>query len=144
MNELLDPLILARWQFGLTTLYHFLFVPLTIGMAFLVAILQTAWVRTDNPAYLRLVKLFGKIFRSRAIMELRLYPVVRWCGQSLRAIQKDSTVYRSSLPCLFTDAYAHNPVHVCAVIRKVPSLQRYIGSWFFEAKLTSFDTGWPS
>lgn len=62
MNELLDPLILARWQFGLTTLYHFLFVPLTIGMAFLVAILQTAWVRTDNPAYLRLVKLFGKIF----------------------------------------------------------------------------------
>ncbi len=62
MNELLDPLILARWQFGLTTLYHFLFVPLTIGMAFLVAILQTAWVRTSNPAYLRLVKLFGKVF----------------------------------------------------------------------------------
>ena len=33
MNELLDPLLLARWQFGLTTIYHFLFVPITIGLA---------------------------------------------------------------------------------------------------------------
>nr|WP_243752962.1 cytochrome ubiquinol oxidase subunit I [Leucobacter ruminantium] len=53
---------LARWQFGLTTLYHFIFVPLTIGMALLVAILQTAWVRTGKLKYLRLTKLFGKIF----------------------------------------------------------------------------------
>ncbi len=58
----LDPLILARWQFGLTTLYHFLFVPLTLGMALLVAILQTAWVRTGKVKYLQLTKLFGKIF----------------------------------------------------------------------------------
>ncbi|GAA3586941.1 cytochrome ubiquinol oxidase subunit I [Klugiella xanthotipulae] len=58
----LDPLILARWQFGLTTLYHFLFVPLTLGMALLVAILQTAWVRTGKIKYLQLTKLFGKIF----------------------------------------------------------------------------------
>ena len=35
---------LARWQFGITTVYHFLFVPLTIGLAFLVAGFQTAWV----------------------------------------------------------------------------------------------------
>ena len=62
MNEILDPLALARWQFGLTTLYHFIFVPLTIGMALLVAILQTAWVRTGKEKYLRLTKLFGKIF----------------------------------------------------------------------------------
>jgi cytochrome d ubiquinol oxidase subunit I len=62
MNEFLDPLILARWQFGLTTLYHFIFVPLTIGMALLVAILQTAWVRTGKVKYLRLTRLFGKIF----------------------------------------------------------------------------------
>nr|WP_243752376.1 cytochrome ubiquinol oxidase subunit I [Leucobacter weissii] len=53
---------LARWQFGLTTLYHFLFVPLTIGLSFLVAILQTAWVRTGKVKYLRLTKLYGKIF----------------------------------------------------------------------------------
>ena len=58
----LDALTLARWQFGLTTLYHFLFVPLTIGLSFLVAILQTAWVRTGEVKYLRLTKLYGKIF----------------------------------------------------------------------------------
>lgn len=62
MFEALDSLTLARWQFGLTTLYHFIFVPLTIGMALLVAILQTAWVRTGNVKYLRLTKLFGKMF----------------------------------------------------------------------------------
>ncbi len=62
MNEVLDALTLARWQFGLTTLYHFLFVPLTIGLALLVAILQTVWVRTGNVKYLRLTKLYGKIF----------------------------------------------------------------------------------
>ena len=62
MVEWLDPLILARWQFGLTTLYHFLFVPLTIGMVILVAMFQTAWVRTAKLKYLHLTRLFGKIF----------------------------------------------------------------------------------
>lgn len=62
MVEWLDPLLLARWQFGLTTLYHFLFVPLTIGMVILVAIVQTAWVRTGKLKYLHLTRLFGKIF----------------------------------------------------------------------------------
>lgn len=55
-------LALARWQFGLTTLYHYLFVPLTLGLSFLVALLQTAWVRTGKIKYLKLTKLFGKIF----------------------------------------------------------------------------------
>ena len=58
----LSPLDLSRWQFGITTVYHFLFVPLTIGMVFLVAILQTAWYRTQNEKFLKLTKLFGKIF----------------------------------------------------------------------------------
>ncbi len=62
MNEWLDPLLLSRWQFGLTTVYHFLFVPLTIGMALTVAIFQTAWVRTDKAKYLQLTHFFGKIF----------------------------------------------------------------------------------
>ncbi|MGA1838353.1 cytochrome ubiquinol oxidase subunit I [Herbiconiux sp. 11R-BC] len=62
MNDLLDPLILSRWQFGLTTIYHFLFVPLTIGMATTVAIFQTAWVRTGKAKYLQLTRFFGKIF----------------------------------------------------------------------------------
>ncbi|QSB16049.1 cytochrome ubiquinol oxidase subunit I [Natronosporangium hydrolyticum] len=58
----MDALELARWQFGVTTVYHFLFVPLTIGLVFLVAGLQTAWHRTGNEKWLRLTKLFGKLF----------------------------------------------------------------------------------
>lgn len=58
----MDATELARWQFGITTVYHFLFVPLTIGLAFLVAGLQTAWVRTGNEKWLQLTKLFGKLF----------------------------------------------------------------------------------
>ena len=60
--EFLDPLLLARWQFGLTTLYHYLFVPLTLGMALVVAIFQTVWHRTGQVKYLHLTRLFGKIF----------------------------------------------------------------------------------
>jgi len=53
---------LARWQFAITTVYHFLFVPLTLGTVWFVAGFQTAWVRTGNPTYLRLTKFFGKLF----------------------------------------------------------------------------------
>ncbi|MGV9194474.1 cytochrome ubiquinol oxidase subunit I [Microbacterium sp. MC2] len=60
--DFLDPLALARWQFGLTTLYHYLFVPLTLGMALTVAIFQTVWHRTGNVKWLNLTQLFGKIF----------------------------------------------------------------------------------
>ena len=58
----MDPLMLARWQFGITTVYHFLFVPLTISLAFTVAGLQTAWYRSGNEKYLRLTRFFGKLF----------------------------------------------------------------------------------
>lgn len=52
---------LARLQFAATTLYHFLFVPVTIGMAWLTAIMQTAWRRTGNEEWLRLTRFFGKL-----------------------------------------------------------------------------------
>jgi cytochrome bd ubiquinol oxidase subunit I len=58
----MDALILARLQFGATTLYHFVFVPLTIGLAPLVAIMQTAYLRTRNQAYRRMARLFGTLF----------------------------------------------------------------------------------
>ena len=58
----LSALDLAGWQFGITTVYHFLFVPLTIGLSVIVAGFQTAWVRTGNERYLRLTKFFGKLF----------------------------------------------------------------------------------
>ena len=55
-------LTLARWQFGVTTVFHFLFVPLTIGLGFLVACLQTAAYRTKDEHYDRMARFFGKLF----------------------------------------------------------------------------------
>src|SRR5580698_2307470 len=52
---------LARWQFATTSIYHFLFVPVTIGLAFLVALLQTSWYKNDNPTFKRLTKFFGTL-----------------------------------------------------------------------------------
>ncbi|MCE7004929.1 cytochrome ubiquinol oxidase subunit I [Kibdelosporangium philippinense] len=57
----MDVLDLARWQFGITTVYHFLMVPLTIGLAVLVAGMQTAWVRTGDVKYLKMTKFWGKL-----------------------------------------------------------------------------------
>ncbi|WP_328582819.1 cytochrome ubiquinol oxidase subunit I [Streptomyces sp. NBC_00370] len=62
MDLALAPETLARWQFGITTVYHFLFVPLTISLGALTAGLQTAWVRTENPKYLTATKFWGKLF----------------------------------------------------------------------------------
>ncbi|WP_307808281.1 cytochrome ubiquinol oxidase subunit I [Streptomyces oryzae] len=58
----LAPETLARWQFGITTVYHFLFVPLTISLATLTAVLQTAWVRTNKEKYLKATRFWGKLF----------------------------------------------------------------------------------
>jgi cytochrome bd ubiquinol oxidase subunit I len=55
------PTDLARWQFAFTSINHFLFVPITIGLAFLTALLQTAWYRRHNPEYLRLTRFFGTL-----------------------------------------------------------------------------------
>ncbi len=52
---------LARWQFATTSIYHFLFVPVTIGLAFLVALLQTAWYRDEKPEYRRVTRFFGTL-----------------------------------------------------------------------------------
>ena len=58
----MDALDVARWQFGVTTVYHFLFVPLTIGLGPLVAVFQTLWHRTGDERYLRLTRFYGKLF----------------------------------------------------------------------------------
>jgi len=53
---------LARIQFATTSLYHFLFVPLTLGLGPIVAAFQTLWYRTRNDTWLRLTKFFGTLF----------------------------------------------------------------------------------
>jgi cytochrome d ubiquinol oxidase subunit I len=57
-----NALDLSRWQFGITTVYHFIFVPLTIGLSVLVAGMQTAWLVKKDPAWLRLTRFFGSLF----------------------------------------------------------------------------------
>ncbi|GAB3425737.1 cytochrome ubiquinol oxidase subunit I [Flindersiella endophytica] len=57
----MDVLDLARWQFAVTTVYHFFFVPVTVGLSAIVAGLQTAWVLRRKERYLRLTKFFGKL-----------------------------------------------------------------------------------
>ncbi len=58
----MDVLLLARLQFALTSVFHFFFVPLTLGLSLFVAILETAYVRTGNETYKRLTKFWGNIF----------------------------------------------------------------------------------
>ena len=62
----MDALLLSRWQFAVTTLYHFLFVPLTRGLSIWVALLETCSVRTERPAWRdtcrQLVRFFGTLF----------------------------------------------------------------------------------
>ena len=58
----MNALDLARWQFAITTVYHFLFVPITIGLTALIAIMQTFWYRGGDERWLRLTKFFGKLF----------------------------------------------------------------------------------
>ena len=62
----MDALILSRWQFAITTVYHFLFVPVTLGLSIFVALLETCYVRTKRPAWKeasrKLVRFFGTLF----------------------------------------------------------------------------------
>lgn len=54
--------ILSQWQFAITSVYHFFFVPLTLGLGVLVAIIETLYVRTGQDDYKRLAKFWGKLF----------------------------------------------------------------------------------
>jgi cytochrome d ubiquinol oxidase subunit I len=58
----MDPLLLSRIQFAVTTIYHFFLVPLTLGLSILVAIFESRYVATGNEIYKRLTKFWGKIF----------------------------------------------------------------------------------
>ncbi|MEO7234747.1 MAG: cytochrome ubiquinol oxidase subunit I [Lapillicoccus sp.] len=58
----MDALSLARWQFAITTVYHFLFVPVTIGLSAIVAYYHARWVRHHDEADLRVTKFLGVLF----------------------------------------------------------------------------------
>jgi cytochrome d ubiquinol oxidase subunit I len=58
----MDPVTLSRWQFGLTTVYHFLFVPLTLGLGWFVAYMQTRYYQTKDESWRKMAKFWGKLF----------------------------------------------------------------------------------
>ncbi|MDQ1535691.1 MAG: cytochrome bd ubiquinol oxidase subunit [Actinomycetota bacterium] len=58
----MDAVDIARWQFAIVTVYHYFFVPITIGLSVIVACFETAWLRHRSPEMLRLTKFFGKLF----------------------------------------------------------------------------------
>ncbi len=66
----MDGLLFARLQFGLTTLYHFFFVPVSISLALYLAIMQTAWYRTGKSKYLKMVKFWSLRSAARAAARL--------------------------------------------------------------------------
>ncbi len=53
---------LSRWQFALTAMYHFLFVPLTLGLSFLLAIMESVYVMTNKQVYKDMTRFWGKLF----------------------------------------------------------------------------------
>jgi cytochrome bd ubiquinol oxidase subunit I len=57
-----DVVNLARLQFALTTIYHFFFVPLTIGLSFLIAVMETLYVKTKNEKYKQMTRFWGNLF----------------------------------------------------------------------------------
>ena len=58
----MDIVTLSRIQFGVTTAFHFLFVPLTLGLVWFVAIFQTLYYRSGEERYRRMAKFWGKLF----------------------------------------------------------------------------------
>ena len=61
-------ILLARWQFGITSTYHFIFVPLTLGLSVLVAVMETIYWRTGNELYRKMAQFWGKLFVINFVM----------------------------------------------------------------------------
>jgi len=58
----MDIVTLSQWQFAVTSVYHFFFIPLTLGLAVLVAVMETIYVRSGNELYKRMTKFWGQLF----------------------------------------------------------------------------------
>lgn len=66
--DAIDPLLIARWQFGITTVYHFWMVPLTLGLGPVVAFMQARWHKTGDERWYRMTKFWGKLYLINFIM----------------------------------------------------------------------------
>lgn len=64
----MDAILLARLQFAVTTVYHFFFVPLTLGLSVMVAVMETLYVRSGNLVYKQMTQFWGKLFLINFVM----------------------------------------------------------------------------
>ena len=92
----MDVVMLSRLQFAVTVFFHFIFVPLTLGLVVLLAIMETLYVRTGNEVYKRMVKFWGKLFLINFVLGRRdrdhpripvrdqLVSLLGICGRHLR------------------------------------------------------------
>ncbi|HEM55685.1 MAG TPA: cytochrome ubiquinol oxidase subunit I, partial [Thermodesulfobium narugense] len=64
----MDAVMLSRFQFGAAAMYHFIFVPLTLGLGILVAIMETLYYKTKNEVYLKMTKFWGRLFLINFIL----------------------------------------------------------------------------
>ncbi len=62
LEDMMDPVFLSRLQFAAATMFHFLFVPLTLGLSIIIAYMETQYARTGDKEYLRMTKFWGKLF----------------------------------------------------------------------------------
>ena len=58
----MDVLVLSRWQFAITTVYHFFFVPITLGLTVSIAIMETIYAKTGDEDYRKMAKFWGNLF----------------------------------------------------------------------------------
>lgn len=63
-----ESLLLSRFQFAITVFYHFLFVPLTIGLVILLAVMETRYARTKDPQYRRMADFWGRLFAINFVL----------------------------------------------------------------------------
>lgn len=61
-GESMDVVMLSRLQFAVAVFFHFIFVPLTLGLSVLIAIMETKYVRTGDETYKKMAKFWGKLF----------------------------------------------------------------------------------
>jgi cytochrome d ubiquinol oxidase subunit I len=64
----MDVLTLSRWQFAITSMFHFIFVPLTLGISILIAYFETRYVITNDETWLKMTKFWGKLFLINFIL----------------------------------------------------------------------------
>lgn len=74
----MSELVLARIQFASTTLFHFLFVPMSIGLVFMVALMETLYLVKKNELYLKMAKFWGHLFLINFFNSLKaLTPAIK-------------------------------------------------------------------